>query len=66
MNPDEICPKCGTAMEYDKGEPGDPQTMANPMGECPPVPTGWVCTNDDCDGFVAEDRHTKRLFGDDE
>ena len=41
--PRHPCKECGKVMEYDKGEHGDPQTMANPMGGCPPVPAGWCC-----------------------
>ncbi len=50
--PRHPCKECGQEMEFAKGDPGDPQTMANPMGGCPPIPAGWCC---EC-GHFEEDR----------
>jgi hypothetical protein len=37
------CPACGSAMTYEPPDPGEPPSLAAPMGGCEATPGTWLC-----------------------
>lgn len=55
--PEKTCPNCYLPLEYDEGDPGEPPTLACPMGGAPPSPPAWVC---ECGYFELDEEAAER------